>query len=255
MITLSKRLQAVADLVKPVSTIADIGCDHGFMSIYLIQSNRCEHVIAMDVNEGPLLRAKEHILEHALQNQIETRLSDGGKALLLQDFEKEGKQIPEAQGVIMAGMGGRLMTKILQDSKAVFGQMEQWILQPQSEPGLVRKTIRDLGFSIEEENMVLEDGKYYGMLRAVPRSLILEETQNDSCPFHQDVLDQYGTYLIQNGNPCFLDFLQYQINQTKQILENLQGQQSERTLAAKENLQEKLQLFIRLQEFTKKNDN
>lgn len=255
MITLSKRLQAVADLVKPVSTMADIGCDHGFMSIYLIQSKRCEHVIAMDVNEGPLLRAKEHILEHALQNQIETRLSDGGKALLLQDFEKEGKQIPEAQGVIMAGMGGRLMTKILQDSKAVFGQMEQWILQPQSEPGLVRKTIRELGFFIEEENMVLEDGKYYSMLRAVPRSLALEETQNDSSPFHQDVLDQYGSYLIQNGNSCFLDFLQYQIDQTKQILENLQGQQSERTMAAKENLQEKLQLFIRLQEFTKKNDN
>lgn len=255
MITLSKRLQAVANLVKPVTTMADIGCDHGFMSIYLIQSNRCEHVIAMDVNEGPLLRAKEHILEHALQNQIETRLSDGGKALLLQDFEKEGKQIPEAQGVIMAGMGGRLMTKILQDSKTVFGQMEQWILQPQSEPSLVRKTIRDLGFTIEEENMVLEDGKYYSMLRAVPRSLALEETQNDSSPFHQDVLDQYGSYLIQNGNSCFLDFLQYQINQTKQILENLQGQQSERTLAAKENLQEKLQLFIRLQEYTKKNSN
>lgn len=255
MITLSKRLQAVADLVKPVSTMADIGCDHGFMSIYLIQSNRCEHVIAMDVNEGPLLRAKDHILEHALQNQIETRLSDGGKALQLLDLGKEGVQKPEAQGVIMAGMGGRLMTKILQDSKTVFGQMEQWILQPQSEPSLVRKTIRDLGFTIEEENMVLEDGKYYGMLRAVPRSLALEETQNDSSPFHQDVLDQYGSYLIQNGNSCFLDFLQYQINQTKQILENLQGQQSERTLAAKENLQEKLQLFIRLQEYTKKNSN
>ena len=78
---LSNRLQAVADLLDCHEAIADIGCDHGFVSIYLIESKKASKVLAMDVNKGPLERAKEHVEEKRLSTYIETRLSDGAKAL------------------------------------------------------------------------------------------------------------------------------------------------------------------------------
>ena len=78
---LSKRMQAVAALVQNTTCLADVGCDHGYVPIYLIQSECIGHAIAMDVNRGPLLRAEEHIREVHLEDYIETRLSDGLTAL------------------------------------------------------------------------------------------------------------------------------------------------------------------------------
>ena len=78
---LSKRLQAVADLVSDGLVVADVGTDHGYIPIYLIETKKSPKAFAMDVNKGPLLRAKEHIAEHGLISSIETRLSDGVRAL------------------------------------------------------------------------------------------------------------------------------------------------------------------------------
>ena len=89
---LSKRLHAVASLVTEGASVADIGTDHGYIPIYLIESGKCVHAFAMDVNQGPLLRAKEHIVEHGLEEQIETRLSDGVKHLKLDVFRHGGGQ-------------------------------------------------------------------------------------------------------------------------------------------------------------------
>ena len=80
-VQLSDRLRAVASLVTPGSRIADVGCDHGYIPIYLYLEGRIPGAIAMDVNRGPLLRAEEHIMEYGLGKYIETRLSDGVKAL------------------------------------------------------------------------------------------------------------------------------------------------------------------------------
>ena len=82
MVVLSKRLQALADMVTPGNKVADVGCDHGFVSIYLVQKGTAPYVYAMDVREGPLQRAKEHIADYCMEEYIETRLSDGVAALL-----------------------------------------------------------------------------------------------------------------------------------------------------------------------------
>ena len=112
---LSKRLQAVVNLLDPHSSVADIGCDHGFVSIYLIRSGKAKRCIAMDVNKGPIDRATEHILEEGLSTYIETRLSDGGKEL--QFYRSSAKEkILEVQAAIIAGMGGKLTIKIIKDS-------------------------------------------------------------------------------------------------------------------------------------------
>ena len=92
---LSIRMQAVADMVTPGGRIADIGTDHGYVPIYLVEQNKTDHAIAMDVRKGPLARAGENIVRFGCSDRIETRLSDGLAML------KPG----EADTVIIAGMG------------------------------------------------------------------------------------------------------------------------------------------------------
>ena len=155
---LSDRMRAVAGLVQPCKSIADIGCDHGYVAMELVRSKVCRHVIAMDVNSGPLDRARHNIADFCMQDYIETRLSDGVSAL------REG----EAEGIICAGMGGKLVISILEQGKRLIGEMKQVILQPQSELSEVRGYLREKGYLVEKEDIIYEDGKYYPMMRALP---------------------------------------------------------------------------------------
>lgn len=155
---LSDRMRAVVELVQPCKSIADIGCDHGYVAMELVRSNICRHVIAMDINRGPLERARHNIMDYDMQDYIETRISDGLSQL------QEG----EADGIICAGMGGKLIISILERGKRLVGEMKQVILQPQSELSEVRGYLRENGFLIEKEDILCEDGKYYPMMRALP---------------------------------------------------------------------------------------
>ena len=107
---LSKRLQAVADLVTPGSRLADVGTDHGYVPIWLYEQGIIPSAIAMDLREGPLNRAKENIAVHDLSDGITVRLSDGLEKLLS----------GEADSIVIAGMGGMLVKKILFPGKESF---------------------------------------------------------------------------------------------------------------------------------------
>lgn len=205
---LSDRMKAVADLVLPCACIADIGCDHGYVAIELIRNNTCKKAIAMDINRGPLERAKGNIRNCGMQDAIETRLSNGAAAL----------SVKEADGIICAGMGGRLVISILEESKTVVREMKQLVLQPQSELDEVRKYLRKNGYQIEAEDMILEDGKYYPMMRALPISdetkICAEESEKIT-----RVQDLYGPKLLQKAHPTLKRYLLWQ----KETLENIMG--------------------------------
>lgn len=155
---LGKRLTKVADFINPADTLADVGCDHGYLSVYLVENKKCRRVIAMDINKGPLQKAKENIEKFGYGDYIETRLSDGIAKL------KNG----EAEGFVCAGMGGPLALQILWNDREKIQNMKQIVLQPQSELWLVRRTLKEWGFVIEKEGIELEDGKYYFMMRIRP---------------------------------------------------------------------------------------
>lgn len=186
--------------------IADIGCDHGFVSIYLIQNKIASHVIAMDVNSGPLQFAKEHIKESGLESYIETRISDGFSALL------KG----EADAAIIAGMGGRLMVRLLTEGKEKVSSMKELILQPQSEAALLRQYLRKAGYSIVDEEMVLEDGKYYTILHVYPRAVPYEK----KVPLARIILDKYGEVLIEKKHPVLAQFVSYRMERHEKILKD-----------------------------------
>ena len=158
MMELSTRLKAVADFVTAGYKLADIGTDHAYIPIALMEQNLIPGAIAMDINEGPLQRAGEHIAENRMEKKIEIRLSNGFSAL------KKG----EAESAVIAGMGGGLMIRILTEGERIAKSLKECILQPQSEIERVRKFLLEEGYDILDENMVKDDGKYYTILKVCP---------------------------------------------------------------------------------------
>ncbi|MDE6529804.1 MAG: class I SAM-dependent methyltransferase [Lachnospiraceae bacterium] len=207
MVTLSRRLQAVAALAEPGKIAADIGCDHGYVSIWLIQQKIFSKVIAMDVRPGPLETARKNVALYRMEDAIELRLSDGLRML----------GIGEADCMICAGMGGALICHILEDAPEKAKTMKQIILQPQSELFLVRRFLRQHGYAITKEDMVKEDGKYYPMLRAV-----WQEEQVKLAEECQDIYDAYGRLLLEGHHPVLYEWLLHEQTVTRDILSGLQ---------------------------------
>ena len=254
---LSKRLQAVADLLDSHTEIADIGCDHGFVSIYLIESKKASRCLALDVNKGPLERAKEHVIEKRLSTYIETRLSDGAKEIRYVKDEYGNDRL-EVQAALIAGMGGRLMIQILEDSLDKFQNMDEFILQPQSEIAKVRQFVRKMAYHIEKEDMILEDGKYYPMMKVVrgkcglnesvnmPKK-ILEEIENGVLEQTelQEIFDEYGEYLLREKHPVLLQYLQKERELYQGILKKLTNMDTEKSEVRQAEIKEKLKVINR----------
>lgn len=238
-VLLSERLRAVASMVTPGSRVCDVGCDHGFVSIWLVEQNVSPRVLAMDVRVGPLGAAGRHVAQRGLESLIETRLSDG-----LHNYE-----IGEADSLICAGMGGRLMMRILGEEKAKTDSFTELILQPQSEIMQFRRWLREQGLRITDEKMVEEDGKFYPMMRAVTeagcsRAEDAGESRRSGDPGSQKpaadvahggkqgmeqeelckLYDRYGGFLLQRGDSTLLAFLQKEERVYTEILDRLQGQ-------------------------------
>lgn len=214
MIQLSKRLQSVADFVENCETMADVGTDHGYIPVYLVLNRKVKKAIAMDVNPGPLQRAKEHICQYGLEHAIETRLSDGCFAL------KPG----EADAIVIAGMGGALMQRILEQGEAVARAAQRLVLQPQSEAASFRQFLFRHGYQILAEDMALEDGKYYPIIAAQFMGWENNATALRSGQENQDVFRiacKFGPLLLAQRHPTLKKYLMCQQRQKRKILENL----------------------------------
>lgn len=215
-VKLSGRLQTIVDMVTVGNRVADIGCDHGFVSIYLVQNGISPKVIAMDVRKGPLGMAREHIQQAGLQNQIETRLSDGMDKLMP----------GEADSLILAGMGGRLMMDIIHRGKEVALGIREFVLQPQSELPLFRQFLRKNNLTIVDEKVVYDGGKYY-----FPMKVVWGNTGNNLEQVGDE--DYFGPILINKRPTVFLEYLEKELHTyqgVKQRLEATSGKKAEQRL-------------------------
>lgn len=212
-VELSARMQAFADMVPKDSVVCDVGCDHGWVSIYLIQQGIASKVFAMDVGIGPLERAKEHIQSYNLESYIEPRLSDGLAAV----------QVGEADCMVCAGMGGPLMMRILTEGREKAKAMKALILQPQSEIALFRAFLRQEGYKVVKEDMVLEEGKYYPMMKVVPGESLLTEKKTE-----QSLFDAYGELLLKEKHPVLKAYIDHSLKQAKELLQHLAKQETAR---------------------------
>lgn len=194
---LSIRLHKIADFVAEGGTMADIGTDHGHLPVYLLQKKKKERAIAMDVRSGPLSRAQQAIAMCELTDKIETRLSDGLEAL----------KPEEADTIVIAGMGGALIQKILAEGKHMWDSVSQWVLSPQSEIKETRYWLENNGFCIKKEDMVVDSGKYYVIMDVIRGSMHYEH----DCEY------TYGQYLLKTKNPVLKEFLEIEQRKMQNI--------------------------------------
>lgn len=154
---LSPRLRAAAEPVRPGSRIADVGTDHAYLPIALVEAGVCPFAVASDVREGPLARAVEHIREKSLADRIETLLTDGLRGV-------EGYRPDD---ILICGMGGELIASILEESEYVRNPAIRLILQPMTMAHKLRLWLTTNGFAIDDETLVREhDRKLYQIIVA-----------------------------------------------------------------------------------------
>lgn len=230
-IGLSQRLQALADMVSPGSSVADIGCDHGFLSVYLVQNGISPRVLAMDVREGPLARAKEHVALCGLENYIETRLSDG-----LMQYEPG-----ECRTMVCAGMGGRLMARILLQSAEKAQSFSELILQPQSEIPDFRRFLRGEGYEILDENILWEEGKYYFLIKAA--------WAGKNCGRQNPLYEEFGEKLLLGRHPVLKQYLQYRQEKALQIEKKLLSNRNSRAQKRLKEVRQEIDLLKRAMDF------
>lgn len=208
---LSKRMKAVANLVTAGYITADIGTDHGYIPLYLVEMGVAPKVIAMDIREGPLSCAAQNVASSGLSHKISLRLSDGLKAL------GQG----EAQSAVLSGMGGSLIIRILRESLSTAKSLRECILQPQSQAAKVRAFLLEEGFFIAQEEMVFEDGKFYPIIKAG-----FSEAGEEQQEAWSRVEIQFGKHLLCHRHCALKQFLEKEEAQKSDIIRKLRQRDS-----------------------------
>ena len=216
VLPLSLRMQEILDVLQQevsvhgtIACVADVGCDHAFVSMACVERRLADHVIAMDVRKGPLSIADHNITEYGFEKSVETRLSNGFERL----------EIGEADWAIIAGMGGNLMRQILIDGESHLKHGIGLVLQPQSEQDVVRSYLQTSGYIIVDERFLIEDEKFYTIIKAK------KDVGNNRKMDMAELL--YGPVLIRKKDPLLLRFVELEYEKKKAIYEALKDQDTE----------------------------
>ena len=196
-VKLSARLTMATNLLNKGNVICDVGCDHGYLPIKLLQSGSYKRAIAMDINEGPLDIASSNISTYGLSELIETRLSDGVNAL----------KPYEADAISICGMGGNVMMQIFEEGREVLRSADRIVIQPQSEYMKLYNLLLLEEYEISDEDIAFEDGKYYfaWLLKYAPKTgLTGREGSPNKAP---EVSFYYSKRLIARCSELYMGYL------------------------------------------------
>lgn len=213
-VKLNKRLQKVADLVEENKSIIDVGCDHAFLSIYLVQNKTPKYIIASDIKEGPLAHAKENCEKYHVLDKVNLKLGSG-----IEPIEDT------IDTIIISGMGGYNMIGILKYKKDLYRNVDTIILSPNSDSDKVRKEICKLGFYIDEEVLVKENNIIYVVIR-------FKRGKHNYRAY--DYL--YGPILIKKRDPLFLEYLERENLRKQKLLDILPKKYITKRIGLKKDL-------------------
>lgn len=220
------RLKCIKSMVDKCKTAADIGTDHGYVAGMLLKEGICENIIATDLNEGPLNRAIEHLSSVNLKSKCDFRLGSGLTVL------KEG----EADAIIIAGMGGDLISDIIEASKNIAMKAKQLILQPMTAVDNLRRYLSENGFEIIDENIVKEYHHFYFIIKA--KKGITK--QKDSIYY------EISKILIDKKEPVMIDYINKVLNTNEKIISSLEKANNVEYNVRIENLKEKNRIIKEL---------
>ena len=155
---LTPRLQKIADLIMPCNCVADIGTDHAYLPAYLTINEKCKFAVASDIRKGPLSRAEATVKQYGQCHRIDLRLGSGVDTLAPN----------EADAIVIAGMGGIIITKILKSRPEIFKTAKQILIQPMSSVPELRENLCEIGYEITDEYLAKEDKKIYNIISVNP---------------------------------------------------------------------------------------
>lgn len=217
---ISLRLKIVSSMVDNCECVADIGTDHGYVPIYLVESKVCKRAIASDINKGPVEKARFNIKLYGLENKIDVRLGSGLATI------KPG----EAQYVIIAGMGGNLIRDIIIDGMEVFKKADALILQPMRNSEVLREYIYKSGFKIIDEELCIDENRFYEIIKIRYDN---ERQEVDS------IFYEVGKALIDKKHKLLLKFVRSKIESYNKIILNIKDN-TELARSRKEDLCNKI---------------
>ncbi|MHA3042387.1 tRNA (adenine(22)-N(1))-methyltransferase [Streptococcus sp. 517s] len=181
---ISKRLELVASFVPQGAVLLDVGSDHAYLPIDLVERRRINSAIAGEVVEGPYQSAVKNVEAHGLKEKIQVRLANG-----LTAFEEED----QVSVITIAGMGGRLISTILEEGLDKLANVERLILQPNNREDDLRIWLQDHGFQIVAESILEEAGKFYEILVVEAGQMKLS-----------DIDIRFGPFLSKEVSPVFV---------------------------------------------------
>lgn len=197
---LSKRLATVADYVPQGARLADVGSDHAYLPLFLMEQGRIDFAVAGEVVQGPYQSARQNVEQAGQSGKISVRLANGLAAVELADH---------ITTVTIAGMGGRLIAEILETGKDKLGSVERLILQPNNREDDVRRWLVANDFQLVTEEILEENDKIYEILVAEKGGTDLTADQL-----------RFGPYLLEEQSSTFqkkwlkeLDKLTYALEQ------------------------------------------
>lgn len=208
---ISKRLLCCASMVQSGARVADIGTDHGYLGIYLLQTGAARHVIACDLRKDPLENARRNAKLFGVDGEMELRLSDGLEKILPDEVDT----------VVMAGMGGDLIQKILSQCPWRKREGLQFILQPQSAGNVLRRWLCEDGFEIRREEPV-QDGHFL--------YTVMDIRQGEPAPLTPGT-EYASPALLASGSPLVGNYLarvENALQETVRGLTNAEKQRPER---------------------------
>ncbi len=204
---LAKRLAAAAVYIPKGSIAADIGTDHAYLPIYLIEKGICSRVIATELNSGPFESAKNRLKDFRFSDKIDLRLGSGLKAL------RPG----EADVLVLAGMGGNTIREILAEEPDILKTVGRLVLQPMADPGDLRAWLAANGWMIIDEKLVQEDGRIYVVVAADPGHEKIKDP----------VLLELGPRLLEKKDPLMKVYIEKITDRYERVLTSLSGSNSD----------------------------
>lgn len=219
---LSERLETLIRLAGTGERAADIGTDHALVPLELVRRGAFSRMIAGDVRKGPLAAAKANVEAAGLSDRIALRLGDGLKVL----------EPGEAEVILISGMGGALMRRILAEGEEAAKAARRLVLSPQSEIPEFRSFLQKNGYGITDEEIVFEDGKYYFLMTAEP---------GEQKPWKK-AERLYGKHLLEKGGGTLKAYLEHRTAVLREILRNLEKTNAPRAQRKRRETEEELAL-------------
>ncbi|MCR8744989.1 tRNA (adenine(22)-N(1))-methyltransferase [Romboutsia lituseburensis] len=206
---LTDRLLKIASLVTKGKKVADIGTDHGYIPVYLLNKGDIDYAILADVNKGPLENAKKEIRHNGLMDKVDLRLGSGIEVL-----EKN-----EVDEIIIAGMGGILISELLEAKKEVAHSLDKLILQPMQAQNELRKYLLNNGYEILDEVLVKEDFRLY--------EIIIAKYTSKNTQVEDEIFYEVGKKLIENKDPLLNEFIDKKIFMYNSIIKKIEDKTGE----------------------------